>query len=82
MIVSGLYIYNHFSDCVDQGYYLSNDKINDVACFPKNRKETDHLVPVLACNDGNLRVLEVILLKNILKMCCFAESFLFKIGQW
>uniref|UniRef100_H2Y5K2 Bardet-Biedl syndrome 7 protein homolog n=1 Tax=Ciona savignyi TaxID=51511 RepID=H2Y5K2_CIOSA len=55
LIVGGQYVFNHFSDCVDQGYYLASDKINDIMCFPVNRKEGDGLTTVLACNDHVLR---------------------------
>ena len=54
-----MYICNHFCDCVDQGYYLSNDKINDIMCLPVNRKDDDDLLSVLACNDRILRILQV-----------------------
>jgi len=59
LLVSGSYIYNHFHDCNDQGYYLSNDSINDMLCLPAtNRGETQDFTPVLACNDKVLRVLK------------------------
>ncbi|XP_076807399.1 BBSome complex member BBS7-like isoform X2 [Clavelina lepadiformis] len=58
LLAGGLYIYNHFSDCVDQGYYLSNDKINDMICLPVSRNQEDKLIPILACNDRILRVLD------------------------
>uniref|UniRef100_H2Y5K3 Bardet-Biedl syndrome 7 protein homolog n=1 Tax=Ciona savignyi TaxID=51511 RepID=H2Y5K3_CIOSA len=59
LIVGGQYVFNHFSDCVDQGYYLASDKINDIMCFPVNRKEGDGLTTVLACNDHVLRGCEL-----------------------
>nr|XP_002127808.1 Bardet-Biedl syndrome 7 protein homolog [Ciona intestinalis] len=56
LVVGGQYVFNHFSDCVDQGYYLASDKINDIMCLPK--PDEGNLTSVLACNDRVLRVLE------------------------
>jgi len=58
LLVSGAYIYNHFHDCNDQGYYLSNDSINDMISLPTTRNEQKPFTPVLACNDKVLRVLK------------------------
>jgi len=57
LLAGGLYLYNHFSDCVDQGYYFSPDKINDLICVPSSRNQDEQLVVVLACNDSVLRLL-------------------------
>eukprot|EP00069_Balaena_mysticetus_P019254 bmy_02485T0 len=56
LFLSASYIYNHYCDCKDQHYYLSGDKINDVICLPVERVLRD--VPVLACQDRVLRVLQ------------------------
>jgi len=57
LFLCGNYIYNHYRDCKDENYFLSGDKITDVICLP-NKKNTDVLVPVLACQDRVLRVLQ------------------------
>ncbi|XP_015773927.1 PREDICTED: Bardet-Biedl syndrome 7 protein homolog [Acropora digitifera] len=59
LFLCGSYIYNHYHDCKDENYYLSADRITDVLCLP-NKKNTDVLVPVLACKDRVLRVLQVV----------------------
>uniref|UniRef100_A0A3B4YF00 Bardet-Biedl syndrome 7 n=1 Tax=Seriola lalandi dorsalis TaxID=1841481 RepID=A0A3B4YF00_SERLL len=56
LFVSASYIYNHYCDCKDQDYYLSGDKINDITCL--SSENLTHLVPVLACQDRVLRVLQ------------------------
>ncbi|KAM4808655.1 BBSome complex member BBS7 isoform 1-T3 [Rhinophrynus dorsalis] len=50
------YIYNHYCDCKDQHYFLSGDKISDVLCLPVEKLE--RIIPILACQDRVLRVLE------------------------
>lgn len=57
LFLCGNYIYNHYRDCKDENYYLSGDKITDVLCLP-TKKSVDVLVPVLACQDRVLRVLQ------------------------
>lgn len=57
LFVCASYIYNHYCDCKDQDYYLSGDKINDITCL--SSENLTHLVPVLACQDRVLRVLQV-----------------------
>lgn len=57
LFLCGNYIYNHYRDCKDENYYLSGDKITDVLCLP-TKKSADVLVPVLACQDRVLRVLQ------------------------
>lgn len=57
LFLCGNYIYNHYRDCKDENYFLSGDKITDVLCLPI-RKTTDTLVPILACEDRVLRVLQ------------------------
>ncbi|KAA0709574.1 Bardet-Biedl syndrome 7 protein -like protein BBS2-like protein 1 [Triplophysa tibetana] len=56
LFVCASYIYNHFCDCKDQDYYLSGDKINDVLCLPV--ETVGRTVPILACQDRVLRVLQ------------------------
>uniref|UniRef100_A0A668AFL5 Bardet-Biedl syndrome 7 protein homolog n=1 Tax=Myripristis murdjan TaxID=586833 RepID=A0A668AFL5_9TELE len=56
LFVCASYIYNHYCDCKDQDYYLSGDKINDITCL--STEKLPHLVPVLACQDRVLRVLQ------------------------
>lgn len=57
LFVCATYIYNHYCDCKDQDYFLSGDKINDVTCL--SSENLTRLVPVLACQDRVLRVLQV-----------------------
>ncbi|XP_036407572.1 Bardet-Biedl syndrome 7 protein [Megalops cyprinoides] len=56
LFVCASYIYNHYCDCKDQDYYLSGDKINDIVCLPA--ESSGRVVPVLACQDRVLRVLQ------------------------
>ncbi|KAM6953513.1 BBSome complex member BBS7 [Aplochiton taeniatus] len=56
LFVCASYIYNHYCDCKDQDYYLSGDKINDIVCLPA--ASMGRIVPVLACQDRVLRVLQ------------------------
>ncbi|XP_072519319.1 Bardet-Biedl syndrome 7 protein [Salminus brasiliensis] len=56
LFVCASYIYNHYCDCKDQDYYLSGDKINDIVCLPV--ETVGRTVPVLACQDRVLRVLQ------------------------
>ncbi|KAI1883698.1 hypothetical protein AGOR_G00234230 [Albula goreensis] len=56
LFVCASYIYNHYCDCKDQDYYLSGDKINDIVCLPAEGPV--RIVPVLACQDRVLRVLQ------------------------
>ncbi|XP_021417116.1 Bardet-Biedl syndrome 7 protein isoform X1 [Oncorhynchus mykiss] len=56
LFVCASYIYNHYCDCKDQDYYLSGDKINDIVCLPA--ENLGRIVPVLACQDRVLRVLQ------------------------
>lgn len=57
LFVCASYIYNHYCDCKDQDYFLSGDKINDITCL--SSENLTRLVPVLACQDRVLRVLQV-----------------------
>lgn len=57
LFVCASYIYNHYCDCKDQDYFLSGDKINDIICV--SSENLTRLVPVLACQDRVLRVLQV-----------------------
>uniref|UniRef100_A0A3B5Q1E5 Bardet-Biedl syndrome 7 n=1 Tax=Xiphophorus maculatus TaxID=8083 RepID=A0A3B5Q1E5_XIPMA len=56
LFVCASYIYNHYCDCKDQDYFLSGDKINDITCV--SSEKLPHLIPVLACQDRVLRVLQ------------------------
>ncbi|XP_032079429.1 Bardet-Biedl syndrome 7 protein isoform X1 [Thamnophis elegans] len=56
LFLGASYIYNHYCDCKDQHYYLSGDKINDVLCLPPDKLSC--IIPVLACQDRVLRVLQ------------------------
>ncbi|XP_016429094.1 BBSome complex member BBS7 [Sinocyclocheilus rhinocerous] len=56
LFVCASYIYNHYCDCKDQNYYLSGDKISDILCLPV--ETVGHIVPILACQDRVLRVLQ------------------------
>ncbi|KAK6298582.1 hypothetical protein J4Q44_G00316370 [Coregonus suidteri] len=56
LFVCASYIYNHYCDCKDQDYYLSGDKINDIVCL--SAENLGRVVPVLACQDRVLRVLQ------------------------
>lgn len=57
LFVCASYIYNHYCDCKDQDYFLSGDKINDITCL--SSENLTRLVPVLACQDRVLRILQV-----------------------
>eukprot|EP00066_Takifugu_rubripes_P020021 XP_011609287.1 PREDICTED: Bardet-Biedl syndrome 7 protein [Takifugu rubripes] len=56
LFVCASYIYNHYCDCKDQDYFLSGDKINDITCV--SSENLTRVVPVLACQDRVLRVLQ------------------------
>ncbi|XP_049614124.1 Bardet-Biedl syndrome 7 protein isoform X2 [Syngnathus scovelli] len=56
LFVCASYIYNHYCDCKDQDYFLSGDKINDIICL--SSEDLAHTIPVLACQDRVLRVLQ------------------------
>ncbi|XP_027010318.1 Bardet-Biedl syndrome 7 protein isoform X1 [Tachysurus fulvidraco] len=56
LFVCASYIYNHYCDCKDQDYFLSGDKINDIVCLPV--ETVGRTVPVLACQDRVLRILQ------------------------
>ncbi|XP_051915384.1 Bardet-Biedl syndrome 7 protein isoform X1 [Hippocampus zosterae] len=56
LFVCASYIYNHYCDCKDQDYFLSGDKINDIVCL--SSENLSRPVPVLACQDRVLRVLQ------------------------
>ncbi|MCJ8733779.1 hypothetical protein PDJAM_G00227570 [Pangasius djambal] len=56
LFVCASYIYNHYCDCKDQDYFLSGDKINDMVCLLV--ETVGRTVPVLACQDRVLRILQ------------------------
>ncbi len=55
LLVSGKHVYNHYRDCRDTNYYLSEDVVNDILALPGEKVQT--LTPVLACQDRSLKVL-------------------------
>ena len=55
LLISGKHVYNHYRDCKDTNYFLSEDAVNDVMALPMEKVST--LTPVLACQDRSLRVL-------------------------
>lgn len=68
LFVCASYIYNHYCDCKDQDYYLSGDKINDVLSLPV--ETVGCVVPILACQDRVLRVLQVPYIQISFKIHC------------
>ncbi|XP_065058986.1 Bardet-Biedl syndrome 7 protein homolog [Rhopilema esculentum] len=56
LFLCGNYIFNQYHDCQDENYFLSPDKINDIICLPQ--KNNMPIMPVLACQDRALRVLQ------------------------
>ncbi|XP_041358571.1 Bardet-Biedl syndrome 7 protein homolog isoform X2 [Gigantopelta aegis] len=56
LLVCGNFIYNHYRDCKDLNYFLCGDKVNNVLCLPLDR--VPDVIPVLACEDRVLRVLQ------------------------
>nr|CAD7256790.1 unnamed protein product [Timema shepardi] len=56
LLICGKHAYNQYHDCKDANSYLCGDEINDVISFPYEK--TNRLVPVLACEDSSLRVLD------------------------
>nr|CAD7588384.1 unnamed protein product [Timema genevievae] len=56
LLICGKHVYNQYHDCKDANSYLCGDEINDVISFPYEK--TNRLVPVLACEDSSLRVLD------------------------
>lgn len=72
LFVCASYIYNHYCDCKDQDYYLSGDKINDVLCLPV--ETVGRTVPILACQDRVLRVLQVV--RHKLQSCPYLPPFI------
>jgi Bardet-Biedl syndrome 7 protein len=64
LLVCGKHAYNQYHDCKDTNSYLSGDQINDVISLCAEK--TNRLIPVLACEDRTLRVLDrSFLLHNI-----------------
>ena len=55
LLVCGKHVYNHYRDCKDTNYFLSEDAVNDVLALPGEKVSS--LTPVLACQDRSLRVL-------------------------
>lgn len=57
LFTCGNFLYNQYRDCKDVNNYLSADKICDVICLPL--ETNPEIVPILACQDRVLRVLQV-----------------------
>ena len=77
LFVTGNYIYNHYRDCKDVNYYLCGDNINEVLCLPVDK--VPEIMPVLACQDRVLRILQVGIWNfNFLSLFCHiaAKSWL------
>ena len=58
LCISGNYVYNLYQDSNELAYYLCSDKINDLLVLPVQSADNKCL-PVLACHDRALRVLDV-----------------------
>ncbi len=56
LCITGNHVYNLFKDGSEVAYYMCQDKINDVVLLHLNEEKA---VPVLACNDRILQVLDV-----------------------
>lgn len=56
LFLCGNYVFNHYHEFQDENYFLSPDKINDIICLPS--KIDGRILPVLACQDRVLRVLQ------------------------
>ncbi|TRY73217.1 hypothetical protein TCAL_01950 [Tigriopus californicus] len=55
LLVAGQHVYNHYQDCQDMNYFLSEDKINDILALPGEKVST--LSPLLACQDRSIKML-------------------------
>ena len=51
-------MYNLYKNSKETAYYLCSDKINDLILLT-NETPDSKIVPVLACNDRALRILDV-----------------------
>ncbi|CAG0915803.1 unnamed protein product [Notodromas monacha] len=56
LLVCSHYVYNHYRDCVETGYYLCGDEIRDIICLPPNK--ITGLTTIIACGDRCLRVIK------------------------
>ncbi|MEQ2215933.1 hypothetical protein XENOCAPTIV_008145, partial [Xenoophorus captivus] len=79
LFVCASYIYNHYCDCKDQDYFLSGDKINDITCL--SSEKLPHLIPVLACQDRVLRVLQGFPNCRVSNVCSFDSLHFFFLCQ-
>ncbi len=59
LFTCGNYIYNQYTDCKETSHYLCSDKINDILTLPMEK--FPGVMPILACEDRVLRVLQVTL---------------------
>eukprot|EP00095_Tigriopus_kingsejongensis_P011869 maker-scaffold180_size281610-snap-gene-0.36 protein:Tk11869 transcript:maker-scaffold180_size281610-snap-gene-0.36-mRNA-1 annotation:"bardet-biedl syndrome 7 protein homolog" len=55
LFVTGHHIYNHYKDCRDVNYFMSEDRINDVLCLPGEKVPA--VTPLLACQDRSIKVM-------------------------
>jgi hypothetical protein len=58
LCISGSYVYNLYKNSKEAAYYLCSDKINDLILLP-NDSADEKVIPVLACHDRALRILDV-----------------------
>ena len=58
LCISGSYVYNLYKNSKEAAYYLCSDKINDLILLPSQSAD-GKVVPVLACHDRALRILDV-----------------------
>lgn len=58
LCITGSYVYNSYKNSQESAYYLCPDKINDIICLPLTSPDSK-IIPILACNDRTLRVLDV-----------------------
>lgn len=61
LCIAGSYVYNLFKDSKEVAYFLCPDKMNDLIILPVDSQD-GKVVPILACHDRVLRILDVIIL--------------------
>jgi hypothetical protein len=61
LCIAGSYVYNLFKDSKEVAYFLCPDKINDLIILPVD-SQNEKVVPILACHDRVLRILDVFIL--------------------
>ena len=77
LCVSGSCIYNLYKNSKEIAYYLCSDKINDMIVLPELDERNPKFVPVLACQDRSLRILDVGLkvFTHFLMLICWFDQF-------